>query len=156
MITPALFTASTQLIELVPDAMSGLTLAPDFLVKRIVGTLSLTPQPSATATSTVAFAIFRSEHGADGARTTSVNPIDIDVDSGSADILWQWQGQPAYGAALDATALDLVFELKIDIKAKGTLRKLDKRHGIQLAFRAETTARVQFTHRLRILSGISA
>ncbi len=155
-ITPQLFTAASQLTELVPDAMSGLILAPDFLVKRIVGTFLITPQPAATATSTIALAIFRSEHNAAGALTTSINPLDVDVDSGSADILWQWQGQPQYGAKLDATALDLAFELKVDIKAKGALRKLDKRHGIQLVFRAETTARVQFTHRLRILSGISA
>ncbi len=155
-LTPALFTAATQLVELVPDAMAGLVLAPDFLVIRIVGAFSITPQPAATATSTIGMTVFRSEHNAAGALTTSINPIDVDVDAGSADILWQWQGQPEYGAKLDATALDLNFELKIDVKAKGALRKLDKRHGIQLAFRAETTARVQFTHRLRILSGLSA
>ncbi len=155
-ITPALFTGSNQFVELVPDAMAGLVLAPDFLVKRIVGMFTITPQPSATATSTIGLAIFRSEHGPDGSRTTTVNPLDTDVDSGSQDILWQWQGQPQYGGALDATALDLAFELAIDLRAKGSLRKLDKRHGIQLAFRAETTARVQFTHRLRILSGLKA
>ncbi len=149
-------TAATQLVELVPDAMAGLVLAPDFLIKRIVGSLSMSPQSAATATSTVGFAIFRSLHGADGANLTVFNPLDVDVDSGSQDILWQWQGQPNYGAALDATGLDLVFELKLDLKAKASLRRLDKRHGIQLAFRAETTARVQFTHRLRILSGLSA
>ncbi len=155
-ITPQLFTGSNQFTELVPDAMSGLTLAPDFLIKRIVGTFSISPQPSATATSTIGLAIFRSEHGPDGSRTTTVNPLDVDVDAGSQDILWQWQGQPKYGGALDATALDLVYELAIDLRAKASLRKLDKRHGIQLVFRAETTARVQFTHRLRILSGLQA
>ncbi len=155
-LTPALFTGSNQFVELVPDAMAGLVLAPDFLVKRIVGTFSISPQPSATATSTIGLAIFRSEHGPDGSRTTTVNPLDVDVDAGSQDILWQWQGQPMYGAALDATAFDLVFELAIDLRAKASLRKLDKRHGIQLSFRAETTARVQFTHRLRILSGLKA
>ncbi len=155
-ITPALFTAANQFVELVPDAMSGLTLAPDFLIKRIVGTLTITPQPSATATSTIGLAIFRSTHDAGGVLETSIQPLNTDVDAGSQDILWQWQGQPQYGAKLDATALDLSFEIAIDLRAKGSLRKLDKRHGIQLVFRAETTARVQFTHRLRILSGLTA
>ncbi len=150
------FTAAVQFIELVPDAMAGLVLAPDFLIKRIVGTFMLTPESSATATSTVGLAIFRSVHAPDGSRVTSVDPLTADVDAGSQDILWQWQGQPQYGAALDATALDLSYEIAIDLRAKGSLRKLDKRHGIQLAFRAETTARVQFSHRLRILSGLSA
>ncbi len=155
-VTPALFTAASQFIELVPDAMAGLILAPDFLIKRIVGAFSLSPQSAATATSTVGFAIFRSLHAPDGTRITAPNPIDTDVDSGSQDILWQWQGQPEYGGPLDATGLDFAFNLKIDLKAKASLRKLDKRHGIHLVFRAETTARVQFTHRLRILSGLSA
>ncbi len=154
-ITPQALTAATLLTELVPDAMSGLTLAPDFLIKRIVGTLNVTPQSAATATSTIGFAIFRSQHGADGANLTVFNPLDVDVDSGSQDILWQWQGQPNYGAALDATALDLSFEIALDLRAKASLRKLDKRHGIQLAFRAETAARVQFTHRLRILGALA-
>ncbi len=155
-VTPALFTAASQYVELVPDAMAGLVLAPDFLIKRIVGTFNITPQAAATATSTIALAIFRSLHAPDGSRTTNINPLDVDVDSGSMDILWQWQGQPRYGAALDATALDLAFELAIDLKAKASLRKLDKQHGIQLVFRAETTARVEFTHKLCILSGLSA
>ncbi len=148
-------TASTQFIEIIPDAMANLNLAPDFLVKRIVGSIMVTPQPAATATSTIGFAIFRSVHGVSGTRVTTVDPIDVDVDAGSEDILWQWQGQPQYGAAFDATALDLGFELKLDLKAKGSLRKLDKRHGIQMSFKAETTARVQFTHKLRVLGALS-
>ncbi len=155
-VTPQLFTAANQFSELVPDAMAGLILAPDFLIKRIVGFFSITPQSAATATSTIGLAIFRSTHDAQGNLETVVDPVSTDVDAGSADILWQWQGQPKYGAALDATGLDLSFELAIDLRAKASLRKLDKRHGIQLVFRAETTARVQFTHRLRILSGLSA
>ncbi len=155
-VTPALFTGSTQFVELVPDAMVGVVVAADFLIKRIVGTFSLSPQSSATATSTVGLAIFRSLHGPDGSRLNAVNPLDTDVDAGSQDILWQWQGQPSYGGALDATGLDLAFELAIDLRAKATLRMLDKRHGIQLSFRAETTARVQFTHRLRILTGLKS
>ncbi len=155
-ITPALFTAATQFVELVPDAMAGLILAPDFLVKRIVGSFTITPQSAATATSTIGLAIWRSVHGPDGSRSTTVDPLGVDVDAGSADIMWQWQGQPNYGASLDATGLDLAFELAVDLRAKGSIRKLDKRHGIQLSFRAETTARVQFTHKLRILSGIKA
>ena len=154
-VTPVLFTAANQLVELIPDAMAGLSLAPDFLVKRIVGVFTLTPQSAATATSTVGLAIFRSEHGPAGGITTSVNPLDTDVDSGSQDIMWQWQGQPQYGGALDATALDLAFELAIDLRAKGSIRKMDKRHGIQLVFRAETTARVEMTFRLRILGALS-
>ncbi len=155
-ITPQLFTAANQITELVPDAMAGLILAPDFLLKRIVGIFSIQPQSAATATSTIGLAIFRSIHSATGALETGINPLDVDTDAGSKDILWQWQGQPTYGAALDATALDLSFTLNIDLRAKASLRKLDKRHGIQLVFRAETTARVQFTHRLRILAGLTA
>ncbi len=155
-VTPVAITNANQFIELVPDAMAGLTLAPDFLVKRIVGTLTFTPQSAATATSTVGLAIFRSAHDATGARETDISPLDTDVDVGSTDILWQKQFQPVYGAKLDATGLDLAFELNIDLRAKGSLRKLDKRHGIQLVHRAETTARVQFTFKLRILSGLSA
>ncbi len=154
-VTPVAIADSNLFVELVPDAMAGLTLAPDFLVKRIVGTLNVSPQSAATATSTIAFAIFRGVHGAGGTLETSLNPLSADVDAGSQDILWQWQGQPDYGAALDATGLDLSFEIAIDLRAKASLRKLDKRHSIQLAFRAETTARVQFTHRLRILGALS-
>ncbi len=154
-ITPQLFTAANQFTELVPDAMAGLILAPDFLVKRIVGTFNVTPQSAATATSTIGLAIFRSTHDAQGNLETVVDPTATDVDAGSQDILWQWQGQPQYGAKLDATGLDLSFEVAIDLRAKASLRKLDKRHGIQLVFRAETTARVQFTHRLRILGALS-
>ncbi len=155
-ITAVTIPDSNQLVELVPDAMVGLILAPDFLIKRIVGTFNFNPQAAATATTTFGIAIFRSTHGATGAIETGINPLDVDVDSGSKDILWQWQGQPDYGAAFDATALDLSFNLAIDLRAKASLRKLDKRHGIQLVVRAETTARIQFTHRLRILSGLSA
>lgn len=153
-VTPQLFTVANQFTELIPDAMSGLILAPDFLVKRIVGTFTLTPQSAATATSTVGLAIFRSEHRPDGVRTTIVNPLDVDVDSGSSDILWQWQGQPQYGVGLDVTGLDLSFQISIDLRSKSSLRKLDKRHGIDLVHRAETTARVEFTHRLRILGAL--
>ncbi len=154
-ITPLLFTAANANTELVPDAMSGLTLAPDFLVKRIVGTFNITPQPAATATSEIGLAIFRSVHGETGSVETSVNPLSTDVDSGSHDILWQWQGQPQYGGALDATALDLSYQIAIDLRSRGSLRKLDKRHGLQLVIRAETTARVQMTFRLRLLAALS-
>ncbi len=154
-VTPVLFTAANQNVELIPDAMSGLTLAPDFLVKRIVGFLNITPQPAATATSEIGIAIFRSIHGETGSIETSVNPLSTDVDAGSHDILWQWQGQPQYGGALDAIALDLSFQIAIDLRAKASLRKLDKRHGLQLVFRAETTARVQMTFRLRLLNALS-
>ncbi len=136
--------------------MSGLVLAPDFLVKRIVGSFTFTPQSAATATSTVGLMIFRSTHDPSGALLESPDPLATDVDSGSQDILWQKQFQPTYGAKLDATALDLAMEVLIDLKSKSSLRKLDKRHGIQLVHRAETTARVQFAFRLRILSGLSA
>ncbi len=154
-VTPAAFTAVNQFVELVPDAMVGLVLAPDFLIKRIVGWLNLQPQSAATATSTVGLAIFRGAHDPAGALENGINPLNVDIDAGSSDILWQWQGQPQYGAQLDATGLDLAFEIAIDLQAKASLRKLDKRHSIQLAFRAETTARVQFTHRLRILSSLA-
>ncbi len=90
-LTPLLMVASNQFIELVPDAMAGLTLAPDFLVKRLVGSFTFTPQSAATATSTVGLAIFRSVHNAAGGRETDINPLDTDVDAGSSDILWQKQ-----------------------------------------------------------------
>ncbi len=154
-VTPVLFTAANQLAELIPDAMSGLVLAPDFLVKRIVGRFNVTPQAAATATSTIGLAIYRSVHAPTGAPTTAVNPLDTDIDAGSQDIMWQWQGQPEYGGALDATALDLSFGIAIDLKAKASIRKLDKRHGIQLVWRAETTARVEMTFRLRILGALA-
>ncbi len=155
-VTPVAVTAASQFVELVPDAMAGLVLAPDFLVKRIVGLLTVTPQSAATATSTLGLAIFRSLHNEAGTRLTDVNPLSTDIDAGSQDILWQKQLQPDFGAALDATALDLAFNMELDLKAKGSLRKLDKRHGIFLVHRAETTARLQFTFKLRILSGLSA
>ncbi len=154
-VTPLLFTAADQFHELVPDGMTGTVTAADFLLKRIVGSFTITPQASATATSTVGLAIFRSLHSSAGARVTNLNPLNTDADSGSQDILWQKQFQPQYGGPLDATALDLAFEVAIDLRARGSLRKLDKRHGIQLAFRAETTARVEFTFRLRILSAVA-
>ncbi len=155
-VTPIALVASSAFVELVPDAMAGLVLAPDFLVKRLVGSFTITPQSAATATSTMGLAIFRSLHNASGTRLTDINPLSTDVDVGSEDILWQKQFQPEFGAALDATALDLAFDLQIDIKSRGSLRKLDKRHGIFLVHRAETAARLQFTFKLRILSGISA
>ncbi len=148
-------TPARQFIELVPDAMVGLVLAPDFLVKRIVGLFTLTPQSAATATSTVGLMIFRSLHNEVGARLTTPDPLSTDVDSGSEDILWQKQFQPDYGAALDAMGLDLAMNLEIDLKARGSLRRLDKRHGIFLVHSAETTARVQFTFKLRILSALA-
>ncbi len=154
-VTPVAMTNSTLFVEIIPDAMANLNLAPDFLVKRIVGTINVQPQAAATATSTIGFAIFRSVHGVSGTRVTTVDPIDVDVDAGSEDILWQWQGQPQYGAPFDATALDLSFEIKIDLRTKGSLRKLDKRHGIQLSHKAETTARVQFSFKFRVLGALS-
>ncbi len=155
-VTPIAMTNANQFIELVPDAMAGLVLAPDFLVKRIVGTMTFTPQSAATAISTVGLAIFRSVHDATGARETDISPLDTDVDVGSTDILWQKQFQPVYGGSLDAIGLDLSFELLLDLKTRGSFRKLDKRHGIQLVHRAEMTARVQFTFKLRILAGLRA
>ncbi len=154
-VTPVVITAADQFIELIPDAMAGLILAPDFLVKRIVGSFTFTPQSAATATTTIGMAIIRSTHSATGAVETAHNPLNTDVDVGSQDILWQKQFQPQYGGPLDATGLDLAFELLIDLKAKGSLRKLDKRHGIQLVHRAETTARVEFTFKLRILGALA-
>ncbi len=153
-VTPVVITAADQFIELVPDAMAGLVLAPDFLVKRIVGTLTFTPQSAATATTTIGMAIIRSTHSATGAVETAFNPLNTDVDVGSQDILWQEQFQPEYGGPLDATGLDLSFVMRIDLKGRPTLRKLDKRHGVQLIHRAETTARVEFTFKLRILGAL--
>ncbi len=148
-----LSTVLTQ--ELVPDAMAGLTLAPDFLLKRIVGSFLFAPQSGATATTTVGLAIIRSVHGADGGIETIHDPLSTDVDAGSQDILWQDQFQPEYGGKLDATGLDFAFNVKIDLRAKASLRKLDKRHGIQLVHRAETAGRVQLSMRLRILGALS-
>ncbi len=154
-IAPVALTNAAQAIELVPDAMAGLVLAPDFLVKRIAGILSLGPQSAATASVVLGLAIIRSVHGADGAVETIVDPLSTDVDSGSQDILWQQQLQPDYGGALDATGLDFQMNISIDLRGRPTLRKLDKRHGIQLVHRAETSGRVQLTMRLRILGALS-
>ncbi len=118
--------------------------------------MTITPQSAATATSTVGFTIFRSLHNEAGTRLTAPNPLSTDVDSGSEDILMQKQFQPEFGGKLDATGLDFAFNLEIDLKAKGSLRKLDKRHGIFLAHGAETSGRLQFTFKLRILSGLKA
>ncbi len=154
MVTPIVMTAASQFVELVADGMTGTITASDFLLKRIVGSITLTPQAAATATSTVGLAIIRSTHDTGGTRETALDPLDTDVDAGSQDILWQRQLQPQYGGPLDATALDLAFEIMIDIKARGSFRRLNKRQGIQLVHRAETTARVEFTFRLRILSAV--
>ncbi len=155
-ITPLAMTAARQFVELVPDAMVGLVLAPDFLIKRIVGTFTISPQSAATATATVGLMIFRSLHNEVGARLTTPDPLSTDVDSGSEDILWQKQFQPEYGAGLDATGLDLAFNLEIDLKTRGSLRKLDKRHGIFLVHSAESDSRVQLTFKLRILSALAS
>ncbi len=154
-VTPVPLTVATQYVELVPDAMAGLTLAPDFLLKRIVGSIMVTPQSAATATSTMGLQIFRSVHGVTGVRETVIAPLSTDVDAGSQDILWQRQLQPQFGGALDATGLDLSFEITLDLHARSSLRRLDKRHGIFLAHSAETAARLEITFRLRILGALS-
>ncbi len=153
-VTPVAITAASQFIELVPDGMSGAVIAADFTLKRIVGSFSISPQSAATATSTMGLAIFRSLHNEGGTRLTDVSPLSTDADAGSQDILWQKQFQPEFGGPLDATGLDFAFDLQIDIKARGSLRKLDKRNGIFLVHRAETTARLQFTFKFRILTGL--
>ncbi len=155
MLTPFNMLSTTQSVELVPDAMAGLTLAPDFLVKRIVGKLSFSPQSGATATTTIGLAIARSVHGITGSLETVIDPLSTDVDAGSQDILWQDQFQPEYGGGLDATGLDFSFAVMIDLRSKTSLRKLDKRHGIQLFHRVETAARIQMTFRLRVLGALS-
>ncbi len=156
MVTPVAMTAATQFVELVPDAMGGIVLAPDFLVKRIVGTLQISPQAASTTSAVVGLCIYRSLHTDTGSRAISLDPLSTDVDSGSQDILWQWQGKPEFGAALDATALDLAFNVKLDLKSRSSLRKLDKRHGIQMAHSVDTDARLQLSFRLRILGALSA
>jgi len=153
--TPILLTTSSLYTELVPDAMAGLTLAPDFLVKRVVGTFTIEPQGAATASTMIGLAIFRSVHDATGVRETNISPLDTDVDVGSADILWQKQLVPEYGAPFDATALDLSMNLDIDLKTRGSLRKLDKRNGLFLVLSALVTARVQVRFKLRLLGALS-
>ncbi len=155
-VTPITLTTTTSFSELVPDAMSGLTLAPDFLIKRIVGSFMFRPQAASTGSTQVGMLIFRSLHNASGTRLTIPSPLSTDVDSGSEDILWQKQFQPDFGGPLDATGLDLAVNIEIDLKSRGSLRKLDKRHGIFLAVVANVTARVEFTFRLRILSALKA
>ncbi len=152
---PVAMTAATQTIELVPDAMSGLTLAPDFLVKRIVGSFTIGPQAASTASSVVGLAIVRSTHSVAGAVETIVDPLGTDVDMGSKDILWQKQWQPNFGAPLDATALDLAMTIDIDLKSRTSLRRLDKRHGIQLVHRVDTDARLQLSFKLRVLGALA-
>jgi len=152
--TPVALTTSVNHTELVPDAMSGLILAPDFLVVRIVGSLMFRPQAASTGSSQVGMAIYRSLHDVVGTRLNTLDPLETDVDAGSQDILWQKQLQPNFGGPLDATGLDLAVNIELDLKTKGVLRKLDKQHGIQLAVRANVTARLEFTFKLRILSAI--
>lgn len=148
-------TDATQQLELVPDAMVGLILAPDFLVKRIVGTISVAPQSASTSAAVYGFAIFRSVHNDVGARETDIDPLSTDVDSGSRDILWQKQERPNFGAQLTATALDLSVSIELDLRGRPTLRKLNKQNGIQLAHAASADDRLEFTIRLRILGALS-
>ncbi len=153
-VTPTLINVAETFVELVPDGMGGSVVAADFLLKRIVGSFTLTPQSAATASANIGLAIFRSVHAPDGSRSTSVDPLSTDVDVGSQDILWQKQFKPNFGAQLDATALDLAVNIELDLKGRPTLRKLDKRNGITLVFRADVTARLQISFRLRILSAL--
>ncbi len=155
-VAPVLMTTATVFAELVPDAMSGLTLAPDFLIKRIVGSFMIRPQSGSSGSSQIGLAIFRSVHDQNGSRQTSLDPLSTDVDSGSLDILWQKQFQPDFGGPLDATALDLAVNIEIDLKTRGSLRKLNKQHGLTLAHQANVASRLEITFRLRILSALSA
>lgn len=153
--TTAINLVSTpQYIELIPDAMEGLALAPDFLLKRIVGSMSVSPQDASTASTTVGLAIIRTLHGADGVRETVHDPLSTDADSGSQDILWQKQFLPSFGGPLDATVLDYSHEVPLDIGGR-TLRKLDKRHGIFLVHIGNNNSRLRFTFRFRILGALS-
>ncbi len=154
-ITPVLLTTATQFVELVPDAMVGLVLAPDFLIKRIVGSFMLRPQAGSSGSSQVGLMIFRTVHDVGGNRQNALDPLSTDIDSGSLDILWQKQFQPDFGGPLDATALDLAVNIEIDLKSRSSLRRLDKRHGIQLAHQANVASRLEMTFRLRILSSLA-
>ncbi len=154
-IAPVALTDATGIVELVPDGMSGGIIAADFVLKRIVGILSIFPQAASTVSGNVGFAIVRSVHGETGTPQTSVDPLSTDVDAGSQDILWQKQLLPNFGGQLTATALDFAIQIEIDIRGRPTLRKLDKRHGIQLVHAAEADNLLRFTMKLRILTALS-
>lgn len=138
-------------IELIPNGMNGTVLAAEFRLIRIVGSLTFTPQSAATATAIVGYAFVRTLADELGIVTTLTDPLSTDVDAGAQDILHQNQFTPDYGAALDATALDLSVVIQIDIKVK---RKLEKRHGIMLFVAASVNSRTSMTHRLRILTSL--
>ncbi len=149
--TPLNLVTTGNEIELVPDAMTGIVVAADFRLIRIVGALTFTPQSAATATAIVGYAFVRTLADDQGTVTTITDPLSTDVDAGSQDILLQDQFTPDYGAALDATGLDLAVTIKIDIKIG---RPLNKRNGIMLFLAASVNSRVSMTHRLRILTGL--
>ncbi len=139
-------------IELIPSGMNNVVSAADFRLERIVGALTFTPQSAATATAIVGYAFVRTLSDELGIVTTLTDPLSVDIDAGSQDILHQNQFTPDYGAALDATALDLSVVIQIDIKVK---RRLDKRHGIMLFVAASVNSRTAMTHRLRMLTSLA-
>ncbi len=111
------------------DRMDGTIGAHDVLIKRIVGNIVVVPQSAATNSTVIGFHIIRAAHNEDGGLFTVPDPNSTDVDSFALDRMWGWSGMPNYGAQLTATALDLAFEIPVDIKV---MRKLDKRHSLRL------------------------
>ncbi len=132
--------------------MQGAVSSGDFILKRIVGVITLTPQAAATASAVVGLAFARTLADETGVVTTILDPLSTDVDAGSQDILLQRQLTPNFGAALDATALDLAVNIDIDIRVG---RKLNKRNGILLFMAASVNSRLSVTFKLRILTALA-
>ncbi len=151
-VTAANLVTTGNEFELVPDGMTGTVTASDFQLLRIVGKMTFTPQAASTASAVIGYAFARTLADETGVVTTILAPLSTDVDAGAQDILLQDQFTPDFGAKLDATALDLAFNVDVDIRVG---RKLDKRNGILLFMAASVNSRISVTFRLRILTGVS-
>lgn len=146
---------STQIVELIPDAMTGSIVQPLSLL-RLVGDISVTPQGASSATSLLSIGIVRTRHSPTGAVLGSAefDPASTDVDSFAQDWLYRRSGRPRLGGPLDASALDMADRWEIDLKGRPSLRKMEKMHGLQLVHIAGTTAQLNITINFRILIGI--
>ena len=139
--------------ELVGDGMVGSSRG-DFLLKRVVGTIAVAPQAAATGSGNIGVGIMRTRHSNTGSLSSPIAnlaPDDTDIDSHSQDWLWRKNFRPSYGARLDATALDLSQVIDVDLRGRPTLRRLEKIHGLQLFYKAETSGQIDIFIHLRIL-----
>ncbi len=145
-LTAIAITDTTANIELFPDAMTGAVGTPDILIKRIVGQITIEPVSASTASGMIGLAVYRHQAN-EASQIVTPDPLSTDIDARALDEMWSWRSVPKYGAPLDATGLNLVDMIPVDIKIK---RRLDKRHGIILGFRAITDAQSQLRVNLRV------